>query len=60
MSRKRPVPNVIRNELSFSDGDTRKQGNQSLAAAGIFREPPAADASLDHRRVTPIESAKQH
>jgi hypothetical protein len=50
---------VIRNELSFSDGDTRKQGNQSLAAAGIFREPPAADASLDHRRVTLIESAKQ-
>lgn len=56
MSRKKPVLDVIRNELGFSDEDTRKLRNQSLAAAGIFRKPPAADASSDCRRFAPVES----
>jgi hypothetical protein len=60
MSRKKPVPDVIRNELGFSNEDTRKQRNRSLAPAGIFTEPPAADASPDRRRFAPVESAKQH
>jgi hypothetical protein len=60
ISRKKPVPDVIRNELGFFDEDTRKQGNQNLAAAGIFRKPPAADASSDYRRFAPVESARQH
>jgi hypothetical protein len=65
MPRKKPVPDVVRNELGFSDEDTRKQRNRCLAPAGIFRKAPrpthhriADTLRLSNPLVTLSESAK--